>query len=379
MRSLAELLVSAEGRGFLEEAGVLAEPDRFVARLRPPVDPGLIRLVGVSADARLVYTAHQVKMDYEATVTAKLRTTADLGGTPPEVSTVFLWLDTDRTGADKRTAGFQLHGRGGTVRLRFASRRHDDKEPRFVPVDRRGVDDGLRRLGVWARQHGAPAVERRGRVAAVLSGDDMETLADAGMAVTQLLLREHLGIRGPAPRISRLGEEGLLTKVIDDAVNHIDDMVTVFNTAVDSLLDADVDPQVHHLAEDYLPLNYSCGRDDRRCRLTHERTGADHFAVTTCSCGAEYRFHLGSRSLTVAEVAGAGRWSTDVMLPAWLNDLASGVVAGRSSALYGIALNRVLEKVLGRAPIPMLVPGDLIGTPSAAASDSLMQDYLLGG
>ncbi|MGH2678391.1 MAG: hypothetical protein ACRDHB_08535, partial [Actinomycetota bacterium] len=230
MQSLAELLVSAEGRGFLEEAGVLTEPDRFVARLRPPVDPSLTRLAEVSADARLVYAAHQVKMDYEATVTAKLRTAADLGGTAPEMSTVFLWLDTDRTGADKRTAGFQLHGRGGTLRLRFASRRHDDKEPRFVPVDRRGVDDGLRRLGAWARQHGAPAAERSGRLAAALSGDDVETLADAGMAVTRLLLREHLGIRGPAPRISRLGGEGLLTRVIDDAVNHIDDMVTVFNT-----------------------------------------------------------------------------------------------------------------------------------------------------
>lgn len=113
--------------------------------------------------------------------------------------------------------------------------------------------------------------------------------------------------------------------------------------------------------------------------MTHERTGSDHFAVTTCSCGAEYRFHLGSRSLSIADVAGTERWSTDVMLPAWLNDLASGVVAGRSSALYGIAVNRVLEKVLGRAAIPMLVPGDLSGLPPAAASDSLMQDYLLGG
>jgi hypothetical protein len=37
----------------------------------------------------------------------------------------------------------------------------------------------------------------------------------------------------------------------------------------------------------------------------------------------------------------------------------SGMVGGRSSALYGLVLNRVAATVLGTSPAPMLVPADL--------------------
>jgi hypothetical protein len=136
-------------------------------------------------------------------------------------------------------------------------------------------------------------------------------------------------------------------------------VVTVFNAAIDTLVAADVDPQVRPLGPDFLPLRYSCDRDDRRCTLTHERSGVDHFAVTTCACGARYRFHLGTGSLSIGDLGATGRWSVDVTLPMYLNDLASGLVAGQSSALYGLVLNDVLEKVLARRSIPMLIPADL--------------------
>src|ERR687891_95790 len=98
-----------------------------------------------------------------------------------------------------------------------------------------------------------------------------------------------------------------------------------------------------------------------------------------CACGAFYRFHLGSRSLSVGEVAATGRWSTDVTLPIYLNDLASGIVAGRSSAMYGMVLNEVLEKVLGRRPVPMLLPPDLPGVLAARdETKSLLQRYVMG-
>jgi hypothetical protein len=199
------------------------------------------------------------------------------------------------------------------------------------------------------------------------------------MAVTSYLVRDHLEMTQPFVLISDLADRGFLTGTVNDIVNAIDDVVIVFNAATDSLLAADVDPQVHRLRPDYLPLYYSCDREDRRCSLSRVRSGVDTFAVARCACGAFYRFHLGSRSLSVGELAATGRWSTDVTLPVYLNDLASGIVAGRSSAMYGMVLNEVLEKVLGRRPVPMLLPPDLPGVLAAGAEkESLLQRYVMG-
>jgi hypothetical protein len=101
--------------------------------------------------------------------------------------------------------------------------------------------------------------------------------------------------------------------------------------------------------------------------------------VLDCSCGARRRFHLGGRELSLGELEATGRWSPDVTLPVYLNDLAGGVVVGRSSALYGLVLDDVLERVLGRSPIPMLVPEDLAAVlAEEPAVDSVLYDYLVG-
>jgi hypothetical protein len=61
-----------------------------------------------------------------------------------------------------------------------------------------------------------------------------------------------------------------------------------------------------------------------------------------------------------------------------LNDLSSGVVAGKSSALYGIVLNEVLRTVLGKRPVPMLVPKALAQDgQSDGGVDSVLHRYLL--
>jgi hypothetical protein len=392
MRTLPKLLASADGRAFLESRGVFATEEAFVGRLQPPGRNDLRELAGLDPKAFAVYSAHQVKSDYALSVISKIRAAWGLDSRHSSVGSVLLWLDMDRAGSDKRTTGMNLRGRGGTLQVRFASRRHDDKEVRFAPIERQRLDETLRRLGAWARQHGARAAERyAGLVEAVLS-ENPATLAEVNMALTSFLLREHLGVEASAILISDLAGQGLLTEAIDDTVDRIDDVVTVFNAAIDSLAAADVDPQVRPLGPDYLPLHYSCDRDGRRCALIHERQGTDHYAVTTCLCEAVYRFHLGSGSLSIGELAETGRWSTDVTLPMYLNDLASGVVAGQSSALYGLVLNEVMEKVLARRAIPMLVPKDLStvltspsgaqgvarSTPSATAeAGSLLAEYLV--
>jgi hypothetical protein len=90
-----------------------------------------------------------------------------------------------------------------------------------------------------------------------------------------------------------------------------------------------------------------------------ERRGRDLFAVATCRCGQNYAFHLGSGRAMLAELAATGRWSIDVSMPVHHNDLASGWIVGRSTALYGLVFNEVLSRVLGRTPIPMLAPAEL--------------------
>jgi hypothetical protein len=52
----------------------------------------------------------------------------------------------------------------------------------------------------------------------------------------------------------------------------------------------------------------------------------------------------------------------------------SGYVAGKSSALYGLVLNRVLEKALGKRPIPIYVPSNL-GKNCGEQVDSLVYSY----
>jgi hypothetical protein len=377
MRNLEDLIASEDGRTLLEMRGVLNSVEAFVERLRPPPNARLADHVGAALGTPLVYAAHQLMVDYPESVIAKLRA-ADQLGERPGVGAVLLWLDMDRAGADRMAAGSVVRGRGGGLQIRLASRRHDDKEVRFVPLEQAQLDQTFHKVGAWARQHSS-AAGRLARLIEVLQETRPRTLAEANMALTSSLIREYLGMKAPSALVSDLASGGLLTETMNDVVNAVDDVVTIFNAATDSLVAADVDPQVHHLRPDYLPLHYSCDRDDRRCSLSRVRRGADTLAVTRCACGASYEFQLGSRSLSMDAVAATGRWSTDVTLPLYLNDLASGVVAGRSSALYGMVLNEVLQKVLAREPIPMLLPPSLPAVlAEGAETQSLLQRYVVG-
>jgi hypothetical protein len=377
VRGLGELMASEDGLSLLERRGIVTSEDAFVGSLLPPSDERLAQHAGEAPGNPLVYAAHQLMTDYPGSVIPKLRATGQLAGRP-DVGAVLLWLDMDRAGADRMAGGSVVRGPGGILQMRIAARRHDYKEVRFVPVDGEYLDETVRKVDAWARQHRA-AGRRLADLAERLREASPRTLADANMNLTSRLLRDHLGMNAPFVLVSDLADRGFLTGTINDVVNAADDVVIVFNAATDSLLAADIDPQVHHLRPDYLPLHYSCDRDDRRCTLSRVRHGVDAFAEARCACGAIYRFHLGSRSLSVEEIAATGRWSTDVTLPIYLNDLASGIVVGRSSAIYGMVLNEVLEKVLGRRPVPMLLPPDLPAVLAAEAeTESLLQSYVEG-
>jgi hypothetical protein len=322
-----------------------------------------------------VYSAHQLQCDYAASVTAKLRALGRVGGREG-VAAVAMWLDMDRSGSNKLSTSI-VWPEGGSVRL--APQRFKEREPRFIPVERSRLEEVAVQLEAWARSASAPP-ERQRMLVDTLIGEDLSTLADANLRLTTFLLREHLGLDVASALVSDLAAHGVLEPGIAAAMSDLDGFVSVFNAAVDGLVAADVDPQVRHLPEEYLPLRYSCSNCGARCTLVHRRHGTDHLAQATCrSCGAEHRFHLGSGTPSADEVVATGRWSTDVTLPAYLNDLVGGVVVGRSSALYGLILNEVVTKVLGSTPVPMLVPPDLGEVLEAGAAGSLMHDYLTAG
>jgi hypothetical protein len=285
----------------------------------------------------------------------------------------------DRTGSNKLSTSI-LWPRGGKS-VRMAPQRFKEREPRFVPVERARLEEVAAQLEAWARSVGdGGAIERHRRLVEALLGEEVATLADANLRLTSVVLREHLGLEVPSILISDIAGRGLLTPAVDAALADLEGFVAVFNAAVDALVAADVDPQVRHLGERYLPLRYSCSNCGARCTLVHRRTGSDHFAEATCrSCGTGHRFHLGAGTPSASEVIASGRWSTDVSLPAYLNDLVSGVVVGRSSALYGLVLNEVVAKVLGGTPVPMLIPGELSSVLEDESPGSLLYEYLTAG
>jgi hypothetical protein len=236
-------------------------------------------------------------------------------------------------------------------------------------------------LAVWVRELPPDlrdrAEARRADLAEALLGTPVGTLAGAGRSVASFLLARSVEFDAPGVFVSELARWGLLTDRVSVAVARVDDLVIVFNAALESLVARDVDPMVRPLGEDYLPLHYSCPVDGTRQRLRREHRGADRFAVTSCVCGRDYRFPLGG-SPPLGDLLATDRWSVDVTIPLYLNGLASGVVAGQSSALYGLVLNEVVEKVLGEPPIPVLVPPDLPEVLADEHRPTLLVEYLTG-
>lgn len=351
-RGLAELLVSPAGRTALAARGIHRDPATFMAALRPPAQAGLQTMLDIG-DAPLVYVGQQLRTDYPASVVTKLCALRDLtaAGTPGMV----LGLDTDRVGSEK-ALGVLRWSSGQSVRL--VPRSADHRELRLAPVaPDRLADACATLLGRSAPSRGQGVPEPVRRLQAELHAGTMETIADVSAVVTRHLL-DHLDLPAPLVRMTDLLDRGLIEQALTAIVDAIEDVTATYNAAIDALAREGIDAVVRRRASDELPLYYSCPADGRRLRLRHERQGGMRLAVTVCRCARSYQFELGRREVTLAEITATGRWSTDVTLPIYLNPLVSGVVAGRSSALYGLVLNEVLTTVLGAQPVPMLVPDE---------------------
>ena len=78
---------------------------------------------------------------------------------------------------------------------------------------------------------------------------------------------EVLGYTPPSVVLSGQLERAFILEEVNLFLNQIEDVVRVYNAARKSLAQAGIDPQVRPLAEDYLPLFYSCEAVNRRLRL----------------------------------------------------------------------------------------------------------------
>jgi hypothetical protein len=383
MRSLHDLLRSVRGRSFLEARGVLTDPDSFKGLLRPPPNDGLNSLLGLESGSVLVYVGQQVCCDYPGSVTRKLLAARDLTS-GDGVAAGLLWHDMDRAGSEELGMRIVLPLGGDRTSIRLAPRSQREREPRFIEVEGADVSEAIRRIGAWIgqglpKERRAEARAKVSRLGEALLDARVDTLADLSHALSSFLLREQLSFEAPSAFVSEVTGRHLLTESINDCLGCIDDFIAVTNEAIEDLIANEVDPQVRPLSSDYLPLHYSCPSDGSRLRLTREANGRDQFAVSTCRCGASYRFHLGGGPVSLGELESTGRWSPDISLPIHLSELASGMVAGRSSALYGLVLNQGLRRALGREPIPALVPAEHPDTDAAGQPpDTLLYEYLAG-
>jgi hypothetical protein len=388
MSVLAELTASERGIGLLRNEGVFLEPRSFLEAIHIPSRHALQGLAAPPSardDGRgrpIVYTGQQLCVDYGASVFAKLAVLSELER-DHDLRGCALWVDVDRAGSDKRMTviSWPRRGRRAGVSLVPAGNKH--REPRFIAIEEAELLKALDRLRTYLGEAGAGqrGLDRYARLREALVERPPPTLADLSAEITDRVLADY-GVRLAPVRLSRLLEESDLTEQVEGCLNALPRVIEVFNRAVSDLRELGVDPLLRPLGDDYLPLRIACAADATRLPLRRRDGVGGAYAVATCRCGARYRFLLGRGHLSLGRIARTHRWSPDVLLPAFLNDLASGVVAGKSSAIYGMVLNRVLRDALHKDPIPILVPSSLTSRGADGGrlvADSMMVSYLLGG
>lgn len=380
-KGLDALLATAHGRDFLLSNGIHAEPATFRAAISPPRDSRLSRAGGFG-QGPFVHMHQQIYLDYRPSVMAKVLALDSLVSTG--IDPAFLWIDTDRAASDKLACRFYWPFDGALRPMKITPPGSDALETRFARVDPARTDAAYRRIAAYVRDgrvEGTSRAEQLTRLSSLRAHmviSDPMPLRDYGLGMTRALFAAHLGIDHPYVIVSDMLAKGWLTSAIEDVLNMLTGLISTWNAQVLSLQADGIATAVGLLPDDYLPLYVSDPRDGARLRLRHQKVGADHFATAQAKDGRTHRFFLGTRRLRLDEVAATERWSPDVILPMLTNALFSGWVAGRSSALYALVLNKVLTDVLGERPSPILVPDCAAGhggDPDAAAA-SLLHAYV---
>jgi hypothetical protein len=378
MQTLADLMNSPQGQEWLTSKGVFISGQQFRESLKSPAQSDLAVMLGVNGK-KLICSGQQLYIDYHQSVLSKIQTLREFKD-DPDLFPFFLWVDTDRSGSDNLITKFAWPEDSKKGPIRITPSGVKDIESRFVQLDPVQLRSAIDKLGTHLRTSNVSRKSAKGKyqeLRTIFDRDGAGILSDFNYQVTYFLLNKHLGYSPNAVILSETINRGLITEEVNLIINHLDEVIKVFNASVQSMQELGIDPQVEIRDQDYLPLFYSCDVDNLRLRLRHVMENGDHFATCTCKCGETYRFHLGQSTLSIAEIAETQHWSPDVLMPAFFNDYVSGYVAGKSSALYLLIINDVLRQVLGKTTVPILVPESL-GKSNLAPDqvDSLLYDYL---
>ena len=383
MRQLKQLLNTPEGRDFLEENRIFLSQDAFISHLAAPANRALADYLDVGS-TKLIFAAQQTYSDCTPSMLDRIALLNALAQ-QPDLFPFFLWVDTDRAGSDPLMVKFYWSLQGREKSIRLVSKAVEAHEPRFIDLDRSQLQRSMNTLTNYVNQtvkwyKRDAAKEKLAPLKTLFLQNASGTLSQFNHQLVSFVLERHTGFNPFPVLCSNLLKHGLMVEDVDRFLNHLDEAIHVFNETVESLMQHDIDPQVRSLPADYLPLHYSCPIDQTRLTLRRQSQGADTFAVATCSkCGQPYQFYLGSKQLSMAEIAQTGRWSPDVCLVIFLNDLVSGYVGGKSSTIYyGLVMKAVLENVFHKASVPILVPPMKEMENGNGQANGLIYKYLSG-
>jgi hypothetical protein len=378
MQTLRDLLNSVQGRRFLETNGVYAIQSEFKAHLQRPVNQKLAAERGQD-NKKLICSGQQIYVDYRQSVLSKIILLQELER-EDDLYPFFLWVDTDRSGSDNLITklAWPVYSKKGPISI--LPPRSREIESRFVVLDDTRLTSAIDKLETYLRQHSRHkkgAKERFLQLRSIFVEEDHPILSQFNLRLTNFLLNDVLEYTPPSLLLSEAISQEVINREIELFVNNLADVVQVFNETIESLTRQGLDPQVTPLPENYFPLFFSCEVDDQRLRLYRHNENSSYFAVGRCRCGQEYKFHLGQKDLSIALIAQSQRWSPDVCFPIFFNDLVSGFVAGKSSALYLMVMNQVMRRVLDKTPVPILVPVSLgQENDTSEEPDSLIYKYM---
>lgn len=373
MQPISEFIQTPVGRQFLESNGVFIDRPTFEAQLRLPAQPDLAGELHQSGK-KLVCSGQQIYVDYRQSVLSKVEILRDMA-LNEELFGFFLWVDTDRAGSDNLITKFAWPSFSKKGPITIMPTHSREVEARFVQTDAERLTGAIDKLETYLRQVAKPqpgAKERFLQLRAMFVDGDPRPLSAFNLQLTNFLLEQVYGYAPPALMLSHLLDRPAVIAEIELFINHLPDVVQVFNEALETVSSHGLDPQLTAIDEHYLPLFFSCQRDNQRLRLYHHTKNGDHFAGGRCRCGQTYDFYLGHAELSLAEIVQTGRWSPDVCFPIYFNDRVSGFVAGKSSGIYLVTLGMVMRRVLGKKPVPVLLPTQL----TAPEPDSLLYRYM---
>ena len=346
MRSLQELLNSEKGREKLQENSIFIDTNKFANAIKDSSNEDEIKPI---------YGAQQQYLDYAPGVTKKIAALKDLDR--QGFKTKFIWVDTDSATSDGLMTRFFWPGIGlpGTRSYRAVSNsKAKEIEVRNVQLDkdylkktRASFMNALRQ----SKQYDEKRFQEFWQ-----HFEENDNLSDLSLKLSEFLIEQYFNYV-PSAEINSANQGGYMRGQINQVLENMDEVIRITNQGIQDLINEDIDPQISPRDQNYLPIKISCPKDNKRLSLKREVKGSNSYGIAKCKCGNSLEFHLGHNNhLSADAIYNSVNWSPDVLLTALLNDAHSGQVGGKSSALYGMVFNKIMKEVLGKKPIPLLVP-----------------------